>query len=349
MSALLRAAPLALTLALGACSGSGSSGAPVAPIAGSASPTPVPTATPAPPAVATFGLSITAPLRSGTSGSRSPQYISQGTASIAVYDGNALIYVGNVGPGSPPALATVYAKVGTTTVTGGSCVNGSSSTTCTISIATTPGSHSFDVITYPVAEGTAAQNHDRVPADVGTIPTFTGVILAEGELAVTLVAGPNPGQTINPLGVADRANFTGPVLTQHLNGNGPLVGIIGTSYTFQYVINDSANQQTGGFQITTPGDYDNGPVTIAETDGGGIVTMTAISQQTPPAATGPQSFTVTCAANGTATITAAAKNKPNTAYASGLTYSASNYPTGTIGTTTLQCVPNSATLPVTVQ
>jgi hypothetical protein len=98
-----------------------------------------------------------------------------------------------------------------------------------------------------------------------------------------------------------------------------------------------------------PGDYDNGPVTIAETDGNNIVTMTPVSQTTPPAATGAQSFTVTCQNNGTATFTAAAKTKPNTAYASGLTYSATNYPTGAIGTTTLQCVPNSATLPVTVQ
>ena len=346
MSALLRAAPLALTLALGACTGSGSSGAPVAPIAGTATPTPVPTATPS---IATFGLIVTIPNRSGTSASRSPQYVSQGTAALAAYDGNSLIYVGNVVPGTPPTLTTVYAKVGTTTVTGGSCVTGSSSTTCTIAISTTPGAHLFDVITYPVAQGQQAQSRGRAPADIGTIPTFTGVILSEGELAVTLTAGTNPPQTINPLGVADRVNFTGPVLTQHLNGNGPLVGIIGTTYTFQYVIADSSNQQAGGFQITTPSDYDNGAVTIAETDGGGIVTMTTVSQSTPPASTGPQSFNVTCAANGTATITAAAKTKPNATYASALTYASSNYPTATIGTTTLQCVPNSATLPVTVQ
>ena len=323
----------------------------MAPIAGpgaTPTPTPLPTATPVP--TATFGLSVTIPNRSGTSASRSPQYVSQGTASIAAYDGNSLIYVGNVVPGTPPTLTTVYAKVGTTTVTGGSCVTGSSSTTCTISLTTTPGAHAFDVIAYPVAQGgSSGGSLARSPNDVGTIPTFTGVILSEGELAVTLSAGANPAQTINPLGVADRTNFTGPVLTQHLNGNGPLVGIIGTTYAFQYVVTDSSNMQAGGFQITTPGDYDNGPVTIAETDGGGIVTMTAISQSTPPAATGPQSFNVTCAANGTATITASAKAKPNATYASALTYTSSNYPTATIGTTTLQCVPNSATLPVTVQ
>jgi hypothetical protein len=77
--------------------------------------------------------------------------------------------------------------------------------------------------------------------------------------------------------------------------------------------------------------------------------MTPVSQSSPPASAGYQSFTVTCQNSGTATITAAAKTKPNTAYASGLTYSANNYPTGTLGTTTLQCAPGSATLPVTVQ
>jgi len=138
-------------------------------------------------------------------------------------------------------------------------------------------------------------------------------------------------------------------LTLRLNGTGPLVGIIGTSYTINYTINDSSNAQAGGYQIVQPGDYDNGPVTITETDGGNIVTMTPISQSSPPPSTGPQSFNVTCLNNGTATITASAKTRPNATYASSLTYSATNYPTGAIGSTTLQCVPNSATLPVTVQ
>jgi hypothetical protein len=206
------------------------------------------------------------------------------------------------------------------------------------------------VITYPVAQGTQSGGSVvRSPDDVGTIPTFAGVILAEGELAVTLIAGTNPGQTITLLGVADRGNLGVSGLTQRLNGTGPLVGIIGTSYTVNYTINDSATTVSGGYQIVQPGDYDNGPVTIAETDGGNIVTMTPISQSTAPASAGAQSFSVTCQNNGTATITAAAKTKPNAAYASGLTYSATNYPTGTIGSTTLQCVPNSATLPVTAQ
>jgi len=331
--------PFALAFALGGCSGGGSSGAPVAPISG-----------PVVPSTATFPLSFVIPNKTVqvTSTARAPRYASQGTASVAVYDGATLIYVANYAQATQ--FTTVYLKTGTTSVTSGSCVAGTSSQTCTVTIATTIGAHTFDVITYPVSQGTqSAPSLIRSPDDVGTIPTFAGVILAEGELSVTLVAGTNPGQTITPLGVADRANLGVSGLTLRLNGTGPLVGIIGTSYTINYTINDSSNAVSGGYQIVQPGDYDNGPVTIAETDGGNIVTMTPISQSTPPAATGPQSFSVTCQNNGTATITAAAKTKPNATYASGLTYSATNYPTGTIGSTTLQCVPNSATLPVTVQ
>jgi hypothetical protein len=331
--------PVALALALGGCGGGGGSGAPVAPIAA-----------PFVPTSATFALSFVIPSRTtpGTSTARAPKYTSPGTASFAIYDGATLLYVANYTP--PTQITTVYAKTGTTSVTGGTCTAGASSQTCTVTIVTTIGAHSFDAITYPVPQGTQqAGDRERAPADVGTIPTFTGVILAEGELTVTLVAGVNPGQTVTLLGVADRASLGVSGLTLRLNGTGPLVGVIGTSYTINYTINDSATVTPGGYQIVQPGDYDNGPVTIAETDGNNVVTMTPISQSSPPPSAGPQSFSVTCQNNGTATITAAAKTKPNTAYASGLTYSANNYPTGTIGTTTLQCVPNSATLPVTVQ
>ena len=73
-----------------------------------------------------------------------------------------------------------------------------------------------------------------------------------------------------------------------------------------------------------------------------------MSQTSPPAAYGPQTLSVTCAKQGTATITATAKNKPDTAYASGLTYSSANYASGTLGSTAFECQPGSATLPITV-
>jgi hypothetical protein len=332
------ASAFALVFVLGGCSGGGGSGAPVAPISG-----------PVVPSTATFPLSFVIPVKpvDSTSTARAPRYTSPGTASVAVYDGATLIYVGNYTP--PTTITTVYDKTGNTTVTSGACVAGPSSQTCTLTISTSIGAHTFGVVTYPVSQGTQQGGAvARAANDVGTIPTFAGVILAEAQLAVTLVAGTNPGQTITLLGVADRANMGVSGLTLRLNGTGPLVGIIGTSYTVNYTINDSANTVIG-YQIVQPGDYDNGPVTIAESDGNNIVTMTPVSQTTPPASSGAQSFTVTCQNNGTATITASAKTKPNTAYASGLTYSATNYPTGTIGTTTLQCVPNSATQPITVQ
>ena len=87
-------------------------------------------------------------------------------------------------------------------------------------------------------------------------------------------------------------------------------------------------------QIIQPGTtYDNGPVTITASPGG-IVTFTPISQSTPPTTNGSQTFDVTCtaASGGDVTFTASAGTQPNTAYASGLTYSSSNYSTGTLST-----------------
>jgi hypothetical protein len=328
---------VALTLVLAGCGGGGGTGgsnAPVAPIAG-----------PVVPSSATFPLTITVPARVVGSAARAPRYVSPGTASVVVYEGTAVLYVGNFNAAANPQFTTVFAKTGTTAVTAGTCTAVSGGTTCTLTIVTTVGAHTYDVVTYPQSQGAQATSVARTVDDVGTLPTsFRGVILSEGELSVNLSPGTNPAQTITLLGVADLVSFTGPVLTLHLNGTGPLVGLIGTQYTFQYTINDSS-----GNQIVLPGNYDNGPVTIAETDGGNIVTMTPISSTAPPAASGNQSFTVTCANNGTATITAAAQNKPNATYVSGLTYTSANYSSGTLGTTTIQCVPNSATLPVTIQ
>ena len=62
---------------------------------------------------------------------------------------------------------------------------------------------------------------------------------------MTLSPGTNAGQTITLLGVADRANMGVAGLTLRLNGTGPLVGIIGTSYTINYTINDSSNAHDG--------------------------------------------------------------------------------------------------------
>ncbi len=327
-----RLVAVALAAGLSACGGGGGSGAPAAPISA-----------PFVPSTGTLAISFTvasttAPSAGPSSSvARTPRYVSPGTASLALYDGPTLMYVANAS--SSANLTTVYVNPSTTsTVVSGAC-NPGSAPLCTITVQASLGAHTFGFVTYSTPQ---------TSANTSTAPTFTGVILAEGELAATVASGTNAAQTIAPLGVADRAFFTGPVLTQRLNGNGALVGIIGTTYTIQYAIDD-ASTVTNGYQIVQPGAYDNGPVTIGETDSGNIVTMTPISQSTPPASAGLQSFTVTCQNNGTATITAAAKNKPNTAYASGLTYLANNYPTGTIGTTTLQCVPNSATLPVTVQ
>lgn len=334
VSHLVPVALVASVAVVAGCSGGGSSsGSPVAPVLG-----------PTTSAAATFPLSFSVPPKlAPASKARSPQYVSPGTAAVAVYDGTTVIYVGNFDAAANPQFTTVFAKTGTTSVTAGTCVVSAGTSTCTVTITTTIGAHTFDVITYPSAQGVKS-SVARVPMDIGTVPAFNGVILSEGELAVNLSPGTNPGQTITLLGVADSVAFIGPTLTEHLNATGPLVGIIGTSYTFQYSVDDSS-----GNQIIQPGNYDNGPVTIAPAASPGpIVSMAPISQNAPPAATGVQSFSVTCENNGTATIVASANNKPNSTYASGLTYSTSNYSSGALGSTTLQCVPNSATVPITV-
>src|SRR5665213_945685 len=112
MRAFHLAVPLAITLALGACTSGGSgSGAPVAPIAA-----PFVSPTPTPPTVATFPLSLVIPTRIVSTAARSPRYVSQGTASFAVYDGTTLLFVGNYNQSANPQITTVFAKTGTTGV-----------------------------------------------------------------------------------------------------------------------------------------------------------------------------------------------------------------------------------------
>jgi hypothetical protein len=322
-------APLALAAALAACSGGGS-GAPVAPISA-----PFVPSTGAVPISFTVSVTSSPAAAAASSSARAPRYVSPGTRSVAVYDGSTLVYVANYSVAT--GFTTVYLNGGTSTVTSGSCTG--SPQTCTVNVQTSIGAHTFGVVTY---------NGPQTSSSPSVAPAFAGIILSEAELAVTVAAGTNAGQTITPLGVATTAFIVGPTLTQRLNGTGALVGVIGTAYTFQYAIDDAA-QVTSGYQIVQPGAYDNGPVTIAETDAGNVVTMTPVSQASPPQSPGLQSFSVTCANAGTATISASARTRPNATYSSGLTYSSSNYSSGTLGTTTLQCVPNSATLPVTVQ
>jgi hypothetical protein len=247
-------------------------------------------------------------------------------SSLAIYDGATLIYVANLALDSTPQFATVYAKSGSTTVAFGSCTLTSSRATCTLTITTTIGQHAFDLIAYPVNQSSASQS---------TPPVFTGVISSEGEVSATLSPGANPAQTLTMLGVASSVLFAGPAN-----------GAYNAASTFGYRIRDSTSSQ-----IVQPGTaYDNGPVTIAAAPSG-IVTINPSSIVTPPAAVGDQNFDVTCvnASGGSVTISFTAKTSPNTAYASALTYSTSNYAAATIATIPFTCDPSSATIPINVQ
>lgn len=281
-------------------------------------------------------MTISIPLRGSSASVRAARFLSPSTGSLALYDGTTLIYVANLSLDSSTQFTTVYAKSGSTTVAPGSCTFTSSTATCSLTITTTIGAHKFDLIAYPGAQGQQqAQAAQRTVSDTGTIPTFVGVISSEGEISVTLSPGTNPGQTLTMLGVASRVTIAGPA-------NGPY----NQATQFGYRILDSTNSQ-----IVQPGAaYDNGPVTITAAPSG-IVTIAPNSISAPPASVGDQFFNVTCvnASGGSVTVSFNARTSPNTAYASGLTYSTGNYSGATIATRAFSCDPISATIPITVQ
>jgi len=309
-----RLAALALAVVVAGCGGGGG----VAP-AGSA-----PTGSAGPPATMSLAISIPNP-KSTSSAARATRYVSDGTAALAVYDGATLLYVGNLFLTPGPAFSTLYAKSGTTTVTPGDCVKGNLAMTCTLTVTTTVGPHTFGLTAYGDYQGGVVLpgSAQRTVLDTGTPPTFTGLILSEGELSMTAVGGTNPAQTITLLGVADIAQWFG---SQTASFN--------QTATIGYEIQDARSGQ-----IVLPGStYDNGPVTITASPSG-ILTFTPITQTTPPATNGSQTFDVKCTSGsgGVVTFTASAGTHPNATYASGLTYNSSNYSNGTLSTRTFRC------------
>lgn len=313
----MRTAPLAalaLTLALTACGGGGG----VAPAGHPASNAGAPSAT--------MSLSISIPNRAPSAAARTPQYLSDGTMALAVYDGATLLYVGNLFVTPGPAFSTVYANPNSTSsVIPGDCVKGPLRATCTLTVATTAGPHTFGMTAYGELQGGVVLpgSTQRKVLDTTTPPTFTGLILSEGEFSMTAVGGTNPAQTITLLGVADIAQWFGPQ-TASFN----------QTATIGYEIQDARSGQ-----IVLPGDtYDNGPVTITASPSG-ILTFTPISQTTPPAVNGSQTFDVTCTSGsgGLVTFTASAGTHPTATYQSGLTYDTSNYSSGTLSTRTFRC------------
>ena len=328
---VLLPAVLASAIALAACGGGGGTtgAAPAAP-----APPVLSTATSAPQATGSIPMSISFPRHAPSASARAPQYISPGAASMAIYDGATLVYVANLSLDSQNPFTTLYAKSGNTTVTPGTCTFGNT-VTCTLSITTTVGAHSFDVLMYPQQQGGQPTSIARKPADTGTPPTFAGVISSEGELAVTVAAGTNPAATLTLLGVADQVLFAGESEAGY-----------NETVTYGYRIEDSTNSQ-----IIQPGSaYDNGPITFTASPTG-IVVITPSSVSTPPPGVGDQNFTVQCvnSAGGVTNITIGANAHPNTTYADGLTYTSSNYSSGTLATFAFTCDAASGTIPITVQ
>ncbi len=331
----LAATVVTTTLALAACGGGGGAGTAPAPSITVTTPAPLT----APQSNASFPMTFTIPRGKPSAAARSPRFFSPSAQAIAIYDGTTLLYVANLALDSTPAFTTVFAKSGTTTVAFGTCSFTNATATCGFTVTTTIGAHTFDVIVYPTLQGPNSSPLPnavgRTPLDTGTPPTFTGVISSEGELAVNLSPGTNPAQTLTLLGVADQLLFAG--LSE---------GAFNSVTTYGYRIEDSTNSQ-----IVQPGNaYDNGPVTITAAPAG-IVTIAPNSIATPPATVGDQNFTVTCvnSAGGAVTISFNTRTTPNTAYASGLTYSTANYSGSTIQTIPFTCDAATATIPITVQ
>lgn len=322
-------AAVASAIALTACGGGGGTTTitPATPIA--------PAGPPAPAAMGSVPMSISFPRKQPSGSARATRFLSPNTAALAFYDGPTLIYVANVSLDSSTQFSTVFAKSGSTSVAPGSCTFTNTTAVCTLTVTSTVGAHKFDLIAYDQAQGQQqGTSTQRAVSDTGTAPTFVGVISSEGELSVTLVLGTNPGATLTMLGVADKVLVAGPSSAAY-----------NTPTQFGYRIEDSGNTQ-----IVTPGDYDNGPITITAAPSG-VVTIAPNSFTTPPSSGGDQNFNVTCVngAGGSVTISFNAKTQPNTAYASGLTYSTSNYSGAVIATVPFTCNPASATIPINVQ
>jgi hypothetical protein len=161
------------------------------------------------------------------------------------------------------------------------------------------------------------------------------VISSEGGTLVNVRSDLNSTATLTMLGVASNALLSGPDEAGY-----------NTTVQFSYEIWDSTP-----LQIVQPGAFDNGPVTIA-TVPNGIATVSApTSIPSPPASPGPQSFSVTCTNpnGGAVSVVLQAGSHPNTAYGSGLTYTTSNYSSGTLEQAELSCDAQPASAPITVQ
>jgi hypothetical protein len=317
------AAAAALATSLAACGGGGSTGSSAPPVT-----------TTNPQSQGSIPMTFAFRRHPSSSAARRPSYLSEDTEALALYDGATLVYVANVETDGGP-LTTVYAADGSTTVTPGTCALTSDEAVCGVTVTTTAGAHKLDVVAYPVNQSsspTPTATRRSVRATASSFP-FEGVILSEGELSVTLVAGANPAKTLSLNGVADQVAFDG---VNEIAYN--------TSTTYGVQIEDSAARQ-----IVQPGNYDNGPVTVTASPSG-VVMITGGTISTPPSTPGDQNFDVKCVntAGGTVTISVNAGTQPNTTYADGLSYSAANYATTPIGSFGFTCDAEPATIPITV-
>jgi hypothetical protein len=321
-----------MALSLAACGGGSGGGASTAPIGV------VPTFTPVAPGHAATSISVRIPggaSRPSNSAARSPQFISPGTDKLSFFiDGTAAFT--NVQVDSAPQPYT--SADGNTKATFG-CVPGGADATCTLTVDTLPGNHTFGVV---IKGGSPA------------------IILSEGQGTFALLPGNNAPATLPLLGVMG-SGYIMCDTDAHVAANNGCQGSFNTTTALYTLTAVAADYEGMAIPYQTfnanPVAFDNGSYSVVETDasaGGAhpVVTLTnngpfsnpgnALSAEpsggffVPGTFSYGQHFNVKCNVLGTATLGLADSQQGPTTPVTGQSYtyfppnpeSSSNYPGG---------------------
>jgi hypothetical protein len=328
---------LALTLAgaLAACGGGGGGGGTGGP---PVNPTTAPTTTPVNNGRATTAVSVRIPGGASllpSASQRRPQFISPGTDKLSFFVDGAAAFT-NVQVDSAPQ--PYVSGDGNTKATYG-CVAGGADVTCTLTVDTLPGNHTFGVV---IKGGSPA------------------IILSEGQATIALLPGNNSPATMALLGVMG-SGYIMCDTDAHVAANNGCQGSFDTNtglYTLTAVAADYEGMAIPYQTLNaSPVGFDNGSFSVVETDASAntahpVVTLSnngpftnpgnALSAEpsggffVPGTFAYGQHFNVKCNVLGTATLGIADAQQGPTSPVTGQSYvyfppnpeSSSNYPGG---------------------
>ena len=326
---------MTLAVSLAACGGGGGGGA-TAPIG--ITPTTAPTSAPVAPGHATTSVSVRIPGGAAllpSASARAPRFISPGTDKLSFFvDGTAAFTNVQVDSAPQPYVS----GDGNTKATFG-CVAGGADVTCTLTVDTLPGNHTFGVV---IKGGSPA------------------IILSEGQATIALLPGNNAPATMALLGVMGG----GYILCDtdaHVAANNGCQGSFDTNTALYTLTAVAADYEGMAIPYQTlnaaPVAYDNGSYSVVETDAsaGGAHPVVTLSNNGPFANPGNalsaepsggffvpgtfpygNHFNVKCNVLGTATLGLAITQQGPTTPVTGQSYtyfppnpeSSSNYPGG---------------------